>query len=372
MRVGCLKEIKSGEYRVGLTPANARELIAAGHEVWIEKSAGEQVGFDDALYEQCGAKIIPHADEIFKQAALIVKVKEPQPDECHKLRPDQVLFTYLHLAADLNQTKLLQASHCVAIGYETVTNRQHGLPLLAPMSEVAGRLAIQAGARCLEIHYGGRGILLGGIPGVAPAKVLVIGGGVVGINAVRVAIGMGAQVIVLDKSLERLYDLDLRFGARIHTVLSTTDAIEKHIHDADLVIGAVLIPGASAPKLVTKAMLHNMRPGVVLVDVAIDQGGCFETSRPTTHDKPTYIVNDVVHYCVTNMPSAAARTATIALSNATFPYVLSLANLGYKKALKHSRYFLKGLNVYQGHITHPAVAKALNLPYTDPRTLLVD
>jgi alanine dehydrogenase len=330
MLIGVPKEIKNFEYRVGLIPSSVRELVAHGHRVIIQQGAGEKIGFDDDIYRQVGATIAATAEEIFAQADMIIKVKEPQPAECLLLREGQVLFTYLHLAPDPNQAKLLQASGCIAIAYETVTDRNGGLPLLAPMSEVAGRMAIQAGATSLEVKNGGCGMLLGGVPGVVPAKVVVIGGGVVGTNSVRMAMGMGANVVVIDKSLERLYQLDLQFGSKINTVFSTTDAIEEHVLSANLVIGAVLIPGASAPKLVTKHMLSKMHPGSVILDVSIDQGGCFETSRPTTHDNPTYIIDGVVHYCVANMPGGVPRTSTVALNNATLPFVLALANHGYQ------------------------------------------
>lgn len=363
MLIGVPKEIKNFEYRVGLIPSSVRELIANGHQVIVEKSAGEKIGFDDHAYQQVGARIIDKAEDIFAQADMIIKVKEPQPQECRMLRENQIIFTYLHLAPDPEQTKLLQASGCVAIAYETVTNQQGGLPLLAPMSEVAGRMAIQAGATSLEIKNGGKGMLLGGVPGVTPAKVLVIGGGVVGTNSVRVAMGMGAYVVVIDKSLERLYHLDLQFGSRVSTVFSTTDSIEEHVMSADLVVGAVLIPGASAPRLVTRNMLRGMRPGSVVVDVSIDQGGCFETSKPTTHENPTYVVDGVVHYCVANMPGAVPRTSTVALNNATLPFALSLANLGYKEAMRRNRHLLNGLNVCHGKITYRAVAEALHETY---------
>lgn len=364
MLIGVPKEIKNFEYRVGLVPSSVRELIANGHEVVVQQGAGEKIGFDDESYKHVGARIANTAEEVFKQADMIIKVKEPQQEECKMLRENQVLFTYLHLAPDLQQAKSLIASGCVAIAYETVTNHNGGLPLLAPMSEVAGRMAIQAGATSLEIKNGGRGMLLGGVPGVVPAKVVVLGGGVVGTNSVRVAMGMGANVVVIDKSLERLYHLDLQFGSKINTVFSTTDAIEENVHDADLVIGAVLIPGASAPRLVTKDMLVNMRPGSVIVDVSIDQGGCFETSKPTTHQNPTYSVNGVVHYCVANMPGAVPRTSTVALNNATLPFVLALANYGYKDAMRRNKHLLNGLNVAHGKITYKAVAEALNQTYT--------
>lgn len=364
MLVGVPKEIKNFEYRVGLVPSSVRELIANGHQVLVQKSAGEKIGFGDDAYRQVGAQIADSAEDIFKKADMIIKVKEPQAKECKMLRENQVLFTYLHLAPDPEQAKLLQESGCVAIAYETVTGRSGGLPLLSPMSEVAGRMAIQAGATSLEIKNGGRGILLGGTPGVTPAKVVVIGGGVVGTNAVRVAMGMGANVYVIDKSLDRLYLLDLQFGSQINTVFSTTDAIEEHVRDADLVVGAVLIPGASAPKLVTKKMISDMQHGAVVVDVSIDQGGCFETSRATTHENPTYVVDGVVHYCVANMPGAVPRTSTFALNNATLPFVLSLANLGYKEAMRRNIHLLHGLNVCSGKITYKAVAEALHQSYT--------
>lgn len=363
MLIGVPKEIKNFEYRVGLMPSSVRELIANGHKVAVQKGAGEKIGFDDAAYHQVGAEILDTAEEVFKKADMIVKVKEPQPDECRMLRENQVLFTYLHLAPDPEQAALLQSSGCVAIAYETVTNQNGGLPLLAPMSEVAGRMSIQAGANSLEIKNGGRGMLLGGVPGVMPAKVVVLGGGMVGTNAVRVAVGMGANVVVIDKSLERLYQLDLQFGSQINTIYSTIDTIEEHIQDADLVIGAVLIPGASAPRLVTKSMLSIMRPGSVIVDVSIDQGGCFETSKATTHENPTYVIDGVVHYCVANMPGAVPRTSTVALNNATLPFVLSLANLGFQEAMRRNRHLLNGLNVAYGKITHKAVAEALGSSY---------
>jgi len=370
MLIGVPKEIKNYENRVGLVPSSVRELTAHGHQVLVEKNAGEKIGFDDASYQQAGATIIDSAADIFKKADMIVKVKEPQPQECRMLREGQVLFAYLHLAPDPEQAKLLQKSGCIAIAYETVTNRFGGLPLLAPMSEVAGRMSIQAGATCLEIKNGGSGVLLGGVPGVAPAKVVVLGGGVVGTNAVRMAIGMGAHVVVIDRSLERLNLLDLQFGSKIVTIYSTTDAIERHSSNADLIIGAVLIPGASAPKLLTRKMISNMRPGSVVVDISIDQGGCFETSRPTTHDHPTYVVDGVVHYCVTNMPGAVPRTSTFALNNATLPFVLALADEGYQKAMQKDPHLLNGLNVCKGKITHKAVAAALKEEYVPAEQLI--
>jgi alanine dehydrogenase len=371
MIIGVPKEIKNLEYRVGLVPGSVRELIANGHTVMVQKSAGEKIGFCDESYRQVGAAIKDSAEEIYRSADMIIKVKEPQPNECKMLREGQVLFTYLHLAPDPEQARLLQESGCIAIAYETVTSSTGGLPLLSPMSEVAGRMSIQAGANSLEIKNGGRGILLGGVPGVAPAKVVVIGGGVVGTNAVRVAMGMGAHVVVIDRSLERLYQLDLQFGSKINTIYSTVDAIEEHVLDADLVIGAVLIPGASAPKLVTKKMLSKMQQGSVIVDVSIDQGGCFETSKATTHDHPTYVIDGVVHYCVANMPGGVPRTSTFALNNATLPFALSLANLGYKEAMRRNHHLLNGLNVFEGKITHKAVAEALHQPYVPAMEMIV-
>lgn len=363
MLIGVPKEIKNNEFRLGLVPSSVRELVAQGHEVIVQQNAGIGIGIDDAAFQHVGAAIVETAAEIFEKAEMIVKVKEPQSQECRMLREGQILFTYLHLAPDPEQARLLKESGCIAIAYETVTNKLGGLPLLAPMSEVAGRMAIQAGATSLEITNKGSGILLGGVPGVAPAKVVVLGGGVVGTNSVRVAMGMGARVVVIDKSLERLNLLDLQFGSRIMTIYSTTDAIERHVLTADLVIGAVLIPGASAPRLVTRSMLKHMRPGSVMVDVSIDQGGCFETSKPTTHQNPTYIVDGVVHYCVSNMPGAVPRTSTFALNNATLPFVLALANKGYKEALNQDPHLLNGLNVYKGRFTHRAVASALQQEY---------
>lgn len=371
MLIGVPKEIKNNEYRVGLVPGSVRELTSNGHQVMVQSGAGTGIGFDNAAFEQVGARIVDSAVEIFESADMIIKVKEPQAQECKLLREGQVLFTYLHLAPDPEQARLLQESGCIAIAYETVTNKFGGLPLLAPMSEVAGRMSIQAGATSLEVTNGGSGILLGGVPGVVPAKVVVLGGGVVGTNAVRMAMGMGANVLVIDKSIERLYQLDLQFGSMINTVYSTTDSIEEHVTSADLVIGAVLVPGGSAPKLVRKNMLSQMRPGSVMVDVSIDQGGCFETSHPTTHQNPTYIVDGVVHYCVSNMPGAVPRTSTFALNNATLPFVLALANYGYKSALRQDIHLLNGLNVCKGRLTHKAVASALQQEYTPPETMVV-
>jgi alanine dehydrogenase len=364
MRIGVPKEIKNHEYRVGLTPAGVRELSERGHEILVEKGAGGGIGIVDAQYVKAGAKIVPTAAKVFEQGEMIVKVKEPQPKECRMLGAGQVLFTYLHLAPDPAQAKALVRSDCVAIAYETVTDGRGGLPLLAPMSEVAGRMSIQAGAHALEKAQGGLGVLAGGVPGVAPAEVVVLGGGVVGYNAARVAVGMGARVTVLDKSLPRLNYLDQLFDGRLLTAYSTADAVEHHVLKADLVIGAVLVPGAAAPKLVTRAMLKKMKPGAVIVDVAIDQGGCFETSHPTTHQDPTYVVDGIVHYCVANMPGGVARTSTFALTNATLPYVLALAEKGYRKALLDDVNFREGLNVHHGKVTHKAVAEALGYDYT--------
>ncbi|MCD6038750.1 MAG: ald [Gammaproteobacteria bacterium] len=363
MLIGVPKEIKNKEFRVGLVPASVRELITHGHQVLVQRDAGKAIGFFNEAYEQAGARVIDTPAEIFAKADMIVKVKEPQQEECRLLREDQILFAYLHLAPDPQQAHLLQESGCIAVAYETVTNKQGGLPLLAPSSEVAGRMSVQAGAHCLEITHQGSGILLGGVTGVAPAKVVVLGGGVLGTYAVRMALGMGAQVTVIERSLPRLYQLDLQFGSSIATIYSTLDSIEDYVTNADLVIGAVLVPGGAAPHLVTKETLKKMRKGSVIVDPSIDQGGCFETSRPTTHDQPTYVVDGIVHYCVTNMPSAVPRTSTLALNNATLPFVLSLANHGYEQALQRDPHFLNGLNIFKGKITCKAVADALQQPY---------
>jgi alanine dehydrogenase len=363
MRVGVPKEIKSNENRVGLVPASVRELVLHGHQVVVETNAGYGIGFDDDAYVAAGATVAPSADAVFAGADMIVKVKEPQPVEIARLSDKHVLFTYLHLAPDLKQTQGLIKSGCTAIAYETVTSERGGLPLLSPMSEVAGRMAIQVGAHCLEKRQGGMGVLLGGVPGVPAAKVVILGGGVSGTNAARMAMGVEAHVIVIDKSLQRLYDLDLQFGSRLHTRFSTRDAIEREVLSADLVIGAVLVPGAAAPKLVTADMVKRMKRGSVLVDISIDQGGCFETSRPTTHDNPTYVVDETVHYCVANMPGAVARTSTFALNNATLPFVIALADKGAKGAMLADPHLRNGLNVHRGKITHPAVAEALALEY---------
>ena len=370
MRVGVPKEIKNHEYRVGLTPAAVRELTARGHEVFVETKAGDGIGLHDEMYVRAGGKILTTAAEIFDIADMIVKVKEPQPVEIARLKPGQTLFTYLHLAPDPEQTKGLLASGCIGIAYETVTDARGGLPLLAPMSEVAGRMSIQAGAHCLEIAQGGRGALLGGVPGVPAAKVVVLGGGVVGTNAARMAMGLEAHVIVLDVSLPRLNELDLQFGARLHTLFSTIGDIEEQVTTADLVIGGVLVPGAAAPKLITEKMVKQMKKGSVIVDVAIDQGGCAETSHATTHADPTYRVHDVVHYCVANMPGAVARTSTFALNNATLPFTLALADQGAEKAMKSNPHLRAGLNVYKGTLTYKAVGDAQDLPSKSAEAVL--
>jgi alanine dehydrogenase len=364
MLIGVPKEIKTHEYRVGLVPSSVRELVRNGHQVTVETGAGAGIGIDDDAYRAAGASVAGTADEIFSLAEMIVKVKEPHPSECRLLREDQILFTYLHVAADLPQAEGLIQSGCVAIAYETVTDPRGRLPLLAPMSEVAGRMSVQVGAHLLEKMQGGAGVLLGGVPGVHAAKVVVIGGGVSGTNAIRMAMGMEAQCYVLDRSLDRLYELDLQFGPMLNTIYSTFDAIEHHVATADLVVGAVLVPGAAAPKLITRDMVRQMRPGSVFVDIAIDQGGCAETSRPTSHADPTYVEEGVVHYCVTNMPGAVPRTSTFALNNATLPFVLALANKGYRKAVLDDPYLANGVNVLNGRITYEAVARSLDLAYT--------
>ena len=370
MRIGVPKEIKNHEYRVGLTPASVRELVLAGHEVLVQRDAGTAIGMPDADYEAAGAQIRPDAASVFGQAEMIVKVKEPQFSECAMLKPGQVLYTYLHLAADLPQTKALMQSGAICIAYETITAPGGGLPLLAPMSEVAGRMSIQAAATHLEKVHGGKGVLLGGVPGVAAGHVVILGAGVVGSNALQMAVGLQARVTVLDKNLARLRELDQIYGNRITTLYSTTPAIEESVKSADAVIGAVLLPGAAAPKLVTHCMIRQMQPGSVVVDVAIDQGGCFETSHATTHADPTFVVDGVVHYCVANMPGAVARTSTLALNNATLPHALALANQGWRAALQSNPYLRQGLNVCEGKVTYKAVAQALGLTFTDPQTLL--
>lgn len=370
MLIGVPKEIKDHEARVGLVPSSVQELIQHGHTVIVEQNAGNGIGITDDDYSDVGATIIATAEEIFATAEMVIKVKEPQASECKMMRPGQILFTYLHLAADKEQANLLQKSGCVAIAYETVTNVHGQLPLLSPMSEVAGRMSIQAGAHCLEKRQGGKGVLLGGVPGVAAAHVVVIGGGVVGTNAIRMAMGMEARVTVIDKSLNRLKELDLQFGSKLNTIYSNDFNIEKYTKLADLVVGAVLIPGRSAPKLVTQAMVKEMVPGSVIVDVAIDQGGCIETAKPTSHSEPTYELHGVIHYCVTNMPGAVPRTATLALNNVTLPYILDIANKGYQQAMLDDVHLARGLNVIDGKIAHQGVAESLDEQYFAVQDLL--
>ncbi len=370
MRIGVPKEIKNQEYRVGLAPGSVNELARYGHEVVVQSGAGAGIGFSDEDYRGVGAVIAADAPSVFGDAELIVKVKEPQPGERKLLNARHTLFTYLHLAPDLEQTADLLSSGATCIAYETVTDRSGGLPLLAPMSEVAGRLAVQAGAACLEKMNGGSGILLGGVPGVEPAKVLIIGGGTVGFNACQMAVGLGARVAVIDRSATALRRLDAHFESRITTVYSSRHAIERHLPDSDLVIGAVLVPGAEAPRLVAREQLALMREGSVMVDVAIDQGGCFETSRPTTHDAPTFIEQGIVHYCVTNMPGVVPRTSTIALNNATLPFVIDLADKGIRNALLEDRHLRNGLNVFGGQLTEKHVAEAQGRDYVSPEEVL--
>jgi len=362
MRVGVPKEIKNHEYRVGLTPPSAAELVGAGHELIVETGAGSGIDFDDADYRAAGATIVATAAEVFAGADMIVKVKEPQPSEIALLEPRHLLFTYLHLAADKPQAEGLMRSGATCIAYETVTSRSGALPLLKPMSEVAGRMSIQVGAHYLEKEQGGRGVLLGGVPGVAPARVAILGGGVSGVNAAQMAVGMRADVTIYDISNDRLAELDMFFGSQIKTAYASRAAIAAAVQRAHLVIGAVLVPGAAAPKLVTRDMLKTMKRGSVLVDIAIDQGGCFETSRPTTHDDPVFEVDGIIHYCVANMPGAVARTSAFALNNATLPFVLRLANLGADAAMAADPHLANGLNVSGGKIRHQAVADALDLP----------
>ena len=361
MRVGVPREIKVHEYRVGLVPAGVRELVAAGHEVLVESGAGNGIGVDDAQFRSAGAAIAARASEVFERAEMVIKVKEPQPAECEMLRQGQVLFTYRHLAADPVQARGLMKSGVTAIAYETVTAPNGSLPLLTPMSEVAGRMSIQVGAASLQKANGGFGILLGGVPGVPPAKVVILGGGVAGTHAAEMAVGLRADVTVVDRSVDRLRELSSLFGSALRTEYSTTATIERLVRDADLVVGAVLVAGATAPKLVTRAMIATMKPGAVLVDISIDQGGCFETSRPTTHAEPTFVVDGVIHYCVANMPGAVPRTSTLALTNATLPYVRALADLGWQAAFRRDPGLAAGLNVHAGEITHEVVAKALGL-----------
>jgi alanine dehydrogenase len=370
MLVGVPKEIKNNEFRVGLTPSSVHELAARGHRVIVQAGAGAGIGLTDEQYTAAGATMLASAQEIFAQAEMIVKVKEPQPQECAMLRPGQILYTYLHLAPDPEQTAALVRSGAVCIAYETITGPGGGLPLLAPMSEVAGRMAIQAGASHLEKSKGGAGILLGGVPGVGAGHIVIIGAGVVGTNALQMAVGIGARVTVLDKNVDRLRQLDLIYGNRITTVYSNAHAIEDAVLSADLVIGGVLVPGAAAPKLVTRAMVARMKKGAVVVDVAIDQGGCFETSHPTTHADPTFVLDGVVHYCVANMPGAVARTSTFALNNATIGHAVALANKGWRQALRDDSHLKNGLNVCEGKVTHAAVAKDLGYAWVPADTLL--
>lgn len=370
MLIGCPTEIKNQEYRVGMTPAATMEAVANGHGVIIQKAAGVGAGFDDAAYVSAGAEIVDTAEEIFARADMVVKVKEPQPIERKQLREGQILFTYLHLAPDAPQTHDLLESGVTAIAYETVTDRNGALPLLAPMSEVAGKLAPQVGSWTLQKANGGRGVLMGGVPGLAPAKIVVIGGGVVGTHAARVAAGMGADVTVLDMSLPRMRYLDDVFGGVFKTRYASKDNTAELVSQADMVVGAVLIPGAAAPTLISRAQLSTMKPGSVLVDVAIDQGGCFETSKATTHDDPIYEVDGIMHYCVANMPGAVARTATIALGNATMPFLIALANKGWKQACEDDQHLLNGLNTHAGKLTYDAVGKALGLDVTAPHLAL--
>ena len=370
MYIGVPKEIKNHEYRVGLTPASVQEMVNAGHRVGVETLAGAGIGFDDDQYQAAGAAIVNTPEQLFAETDMIVKVKEPQPHECRQLRPGQILYTYLHLAPDPEQTKLLVESGASCIAYETVTDARGGLPLLAPMSEVAGRMSVQAGAYHLEKAQGGRGVLLGGVPGVAPAKVCVIGGGVVGINAAQIALGMGANVTIFDRSLPRLRELDAQFGGRLTTLYSTTTAVSEAALNSDLVIGAVLIPGAAAPKLLSRECISEMRAGSVVVDVAIDQGGCFETSKATTHQDPTYVVDDVVHYCVANMPGGVARTSTLALNNATLPFGLAIAGKGLKNALADDIHLRRGLNVHDHKVTYEAVSHDLGYEFHSAESLL--
>ena len=363
MKVGIPKEIKVLEFRVGMLPSGVRELVHDGHEVFVETNAGAGIGMMDADYADAGATVLDSAKAVYETADMIVKVKEPQAEECAMLRKDQVLFTYLHLAADPAQTEALVKSGTTAIAYETVTAKDGSLPLLTPMSEVAGRLSIQSGAFALQKANGGRGVLLGGVPGVTPGKVVVVGGGVAGTHAAEMAVGLGAEVTILDRSVPRLRQINDIFGGRVKTVYSTKHAIDELIPEADLVVGAVLIAGAAAPKLVHREHVKAMKPGSVLVDISIDQGGCFETSRPTTHADPTYLVDDVVHYCVTNMPGAVPRTSTVALTNVTLPFAKDLANLGWREALTRNEHLRHGLNVHDGHVNYEAVAHDLGYEY---------
>ena len=370
MKIGVPKEIKNHEYRVGLTPAGVQELVNAGHSIMVEHNAGESIGFFDQQFIASGAKIVPSAEAVFSEAELIIKVKEPQPDECRQLSSEQTLFTFLHLAADPLLATLLLDSGATCIAYETVTDINGRLPLLTPMSEVAGRVAVQAGAHHLEKAQGGLGCLLGGVPGVPPAEVLILGGGVVGSQAAKVAIGMGANVTLLDRSIPRLRELDSEFRGRLNCIYSSSASIREYALRADLVIGAVLVPGAASPKLLTREVVTEMKKGSVVVDVAIDQGGCFETSRATTHEKPTYLVDGVIHYCVANIPAAVSRTSTLALTNATLPYIMKLADVGVTQALLEDSNLLKGVNIFDGNVTCQAVAEVLNYTFVEPYGLI--
>ncbi len=372
MLIGVPKEIKVREYRVGLTPTNVRELTAHGHQVIVETGAGEGIGMADDHYAAAGGEVVGHAAEVFRRAELIVKVKEPQPVEIAELRRGQILFTYLHLAPDPKQTAGLINSGATCIAYETVSSPSGGLPLLAPMSEVAGRMSVQAGAYFLEKAHGGHGVLLGGVPGVDPAKVVVLGGGVVGTHAIHIALGMGADVWAIDRNVDVLRRLWTQFDRPLNTVFSTRDAVERHCKEADLVIGGVLIPGAEAPKLISAELVRQMKPGSVIVDVCIDQGGCAETSRPTTHDEPTYIVDDVIHYCVANMPGGVPKTSTHALNNVTLPFVAALADKGWKQAMRDDPYLRAGLNIHDGKVTYRAVAETHGLEFVDPKDVIAE
>ena len=370
MKIGVLKEIKNHEYRVGLVTSNVKELTKMGHQVFVEANAGKGINIEDVDYQNAGAQVLPTADDVFQTSEMLIKVKELQPVECKKLKPKQIVFSYLHLAPDPEQTKLLLESKAIGIAYETITDASGRTPLLAPMSEIAGRISIQAAAKCLEKVHGGSGVLLAGATGVEAGKVLIIGAGVVGFNAALIAMGMGAEVVILDKSIQRLHELDLYFKKRVKTLYSTTDTIEKYIPWADCIVGAVLIPGAKTPQLIDKNGIKNMKAGSVIVDVAIDQGGCFETAKPTTYSNPTYVVDDVIHYCVSNMPAAVARTSTFALTNVTFPYVCDIANKGLKNALLQNKGFLEGINVFCGKVTYKAIAQALGYDYFSPESML--
>jgi alanine dehydrogenase len=370
MLIGIPKEIKDHEYRVGATPSGVREIINAGHQVVVQSKAGESIDFSDDQYSSAGASIVSSAAEIYQKSEMILKVKEPQKSECEMIKKGQIIFSYLHLAAEPHLTEMLIKSNCVAIAFETVTANDRSLPLLAPMSEVAGKLSIQAAAKALEKSQGGRGVLLGGVPGVNRAKVVILGGGVSGTNAAKVAIGMGAEVVILDKSLPRIRYLCDIFNSSATILYASLENIDKNVIDADAVIGAVLIPGAAAPKLVSASMVKRMKKGAVMVDISIDQGGCFETSKPTSHSNPTYIIDEIVHYCVTNMPGAVARTSTQALENSTLPFTLAIANKGYQKALKDDVNLLNGLNVIDGKITYRAVAESLGYSFSDPASII--